>query len=740
MLENKKKIGNSEIPLTEKMAIYQLCLYLIIFQVANNTQPGKTEHEVKVQFTREFVDAGAPNSRPESLSSASSFQSLASTQSNKSSPVPPTTPVTPLRATDASYVNLNISGLEDLIIGCGNINLDDKVDTEKTETLNSLIDSTLAVTAIENPFQLANNVQNSSHEEAFTSAINDSLHLNGTQDLSSDYKEACETSNSFNNTRESALDLKLDESNFEPAKDLSYKETAENLTADHINHSSDIPQPFINNSAAEKSKDLSLKSEACDAVNFNTTVDVITTSEQLERISLPIQDHVVTLCSSQVSQPLNQSHELIANCNLTLNNLESSKSEVSNLTDSISHGDDNQSIGPKSQNIADVTANLSNEVSVTEADKDISTLNDPLNLPPELDVLDATQNISTISVQSLGIPNGAEVEISTVEEPQKKESISFTEPHVEPESIQDFNKELETTVQTSQIVEKKSTVDLSTDHFTNVVISGNTDKTETPITSSIIAEIPKNLSAEILKETTAQKAVQQLSNNHSTPTVVQASEVETKVTENLEPLRSSRIEEIQETAKPIIPEILYQKNSELEFEQSKQLLTETPATELSLIDQKKTDSFKAVSPAEENIVPYDTQDLPKHFEKFEESKSEELPQEVINVTPFPGSNLNNQRESAIDVKECSQDKDSSTEQDSNQTVIVKEDSFQSVGSDGQSENYQAFLPQQQSTSLQSDCNFKTLEQAAQVIAEEIRNKSLELTEDSDQFFNADSEC
>lgn len=87
---------------------------------------------MKVRFAREFADVGSITyASPESLSSASSFQSLNSSLSAKSSngvSSVDSLPRSPSQTVDSSYVNPNISGLDDLILGCADIQLNSEED------------------------------------------------------------------------------------------------------------------------------------------------------------------------------------------------------------------------------------------------------------------------------------------------------------------------------------------------------------------------------------------------------------------------------------------------------------------------------------------------------------------------------------------------------------------------------------------------------------------------------------
>lgn len=122
------------------------------------------EHEVKVRFAREFADVGSITyTNPESLSSSSSFQSLNSTLSTKSSSgiCPDSVPSSPQ---NNSYVNSNISGLDDLITGCATIHLNSED---------------------EHSFSTLENSQDFSQDQTFASAT-DELAANDTKNLATE--------------------------------------------------------------------------------------------------------------------------------------------------------------------------------------------------------------------------------------------------------------------------------------------------------------------------------------------------------------------------------------------------------------------------------------------------------------------------------------------------------------------------------------------------------------------------
>nr|XP_050852462.1 putative uncharacterized protein DDB_G0282133 [Vespula vulgaris] len=118
------------------------------------------EHEVKVRFAREFADADLVTySTPESFSSESSYYSIGSTQSIKNSGISSDTDDLNnsqlFKVADSSYVDSNIPGLNELIRGCADIQIDSNVeevtlsnsiyespDNTLIQTFNSAIDDT----------------------------------------------------------------------------------------------------------------------------------------------------------------------------------------------------------------------------------------------------------------------------------------------------------------------------------------------------------------------------------------------------------------------------------------------------------------------------------------------------------------------------------------------------------------------------------------------------------------------
>ncbi|KAK9310737.1 hypothetical protein QLX08_000049 [Tetragonisca angustula] len=131
----------------------------------DNAASKNAEHEVKVRFAREFTDVGSITySAPESLSSASSFQSLSSTLSTKSNSgiYADFIPQSPSQVSNDSYVNSNISGLEDLIAGCAEIHLNSDDDHSYRTLQNSedfSQDQTFA-SATDQPANVSKNLSN----------------------------------------------------------------------------------------------------------------------------------------------------------------------------------------------------------------------------------------------------------------------------------------------------------------------------------------------------------------------------------------------------------------------------------------------------------------------------------------------------------------------------------------------------------------------------------------------------
>ncbi|XP_046753395.1 transforming acidic coiled-coil-containing protein 3-like isoform X2 [Diprion similis] len=661
-------------------------------KAASNTQTGKTEHEVKVQFTREFVDAGAPTSRPESLSSECSFQSLTSTPSTKS--WNHLRPITPQTAADTSYGNTNIPGLDDLISGWGNIHLNETTDIREAEPLETSV----------------------------------------------------------------TLDPKLDSSSAEPVEDSEHKQTRDNLFENHVEDSPDIPQSSANNPALNETRDLSLKSDSENILILNKTTELLPAAEYSQNNSLQAQDSSLSSnshdSSHENSRLLNGTIELAPGCNSTFNKLYSTESEVLNGTHCVSNNENAASTNCNSQSITEISENPSNDLSATSTVGNVSSLNDPLNLPPET-TLCPNQNTSSSNEQTLCTSNSVVIDPCIVEELLNKESDfaverpiepetvkdskeeeryvknpqlnTLTERFIEPETVNDF-KEVSRNVKNSQLVPERCTPDSSTDHFAEE-LSGNTSQFEAESISTVVPNLSQNISSETFKECITQEQALEISDNLSVSTTVSVPE---ENLENIEP--AQELPEVQKTVYPETQSI----QSELESKQSKQVVLENSVDQLSQSLQQAKD-LETVSQVTENKVPCVPQNTSTHLEDLKESKSEELPQVEINVTPYPGSNFDTQPIYLLNAESC-QNTGSSGEEDLNQTSTLREESFHSISSENTSDPYDAFKPVQQSTSLQiADYNFEKLGLAAQAIAEEISNKSSELTEDTDHFFNAQSE-
>ena len=138
---------------------------------------------MKVRFAREFTDVGSsPHSAPESLSSASSFQSLSSTLSTKSNSgiYADFTPQSPSHFSNDSYVNSNISGLEDLISGCAEIHLNSDDDHSYRTLQNSqdFSQDQMFVSATDQPTNISKNLSNDislTNSQNAVNAVDDNL-------------------------------------------------------------------------------------------------------------------------------------------------------------------------------------------------------------------------------------------------------------------------------------------------------------------------------------------------------------------------------------------------------------------------------------------------------------------------------------------------------------------------------------------------------------------------------------
>ncbi|XP_033321244.2 transforming acidic coiled-coil protein isoform X1 [Megalopta genalis] len=159
------------------------------FKNGNDSSLQKTaEHEVKVRFAREFADVGSIGyTVPESLSSSSSFQSLSSTVSTKSSSgiCLDSAHQTPDQISDISYLNSSIPGVDELILGCGNIRLNSEEDS--IDCIQDLSQDQTFASATDEPItELIEDLNNSSSllADSCNDAQETSLYLtqNRTQD------------------------------------------------------------------------------------------------------------------------------------------------------------------------------------------------------------------------------------------------------------------------------------------------------------------------------------------------------------------------------------------------------------------------------------------------------------------------------------------------------------------------------------------------------------------------------
>ncbi|XP_012253170.2 transforming acidic coiled-coil-containing protein 3 isoform X1 [Athalia rosae] len=698
-------------------------------KAASTTQPGKAEHEVKVQFTREFVDVGSSDSRPESLSSGSSFQSIASTFSTKSGTN--SVSIAAQNVADTSYTDSNIPGLDDLIAACENIRVNDKTVREETERFQNISDSTLTLTTNDHSFDISNIDQNISQEEAYRSIINESTNLNGTNDVSSNYEEAGENSIHLNITRESVLGNEVIDPNSEPVKNSPLGEISTKLITSHSIESSNIPQLLVNNSQLGDTSYSSLKSDLVDSISLNKTSDLGPAPEQPNDNSVDAQACILRSDLLENNQLVNETILLTANCNSTINDIKSEEPEALNVTRDISH-DNSSSIETA------IDANPSNELLVCESNAHISALIDLPNLPSESSTC-AHENETSLSVRDFStLQNGHETESFTHENLTINEpnSLTISPTPKEQEIVNESGND--TAVQNLQIVSEICTPDSSTDNLLEV-IHDNKIQTESALSSICVQESSQNISEELPQESIPSEEYKKSPENHNVSTTVRLLEDIKESKENCVKQDISTLlkpEELQQVPQIQAAEILDSRLLHLVSKNSDNLprenFTEQPPQSL-----KSLDNSLAVLPLSEKIVPSLPQDSLHSLEKLEKSESVKLPQITGNVTPFPGVDSDSNQTSTLTSEDPNQNSSNFSQESVDQTITIKEESFHSTGSDGASENYNAFQPCKQSTSLNSICNFNKLEEAAQVIAEEIKNKSFELNEESDQFFSAE---
>ncbi|XP_018398990.1 PREDICTED: uncharacterized protein LOC108776780 isoform X1 [Cyphomyrmex costatus] len=156
------------------------------------TFPKTAEHEVKVHFAREFADVRSVTENlcltPESLSSASSFHSLTNTFSIKSGTCTDSTPQTPDIIADTSYVNSDISDVEDLILRCADIHLESECDSQdlsQNQTFTSAIEAPFSTIECSLNENLLDNADNETQVIETNTQLYETTSLNQTHVLES---------------------------------------------------------------------------------------------------------------------------------------------------------------------------------------------------------------------------------------------------------------------------------------------------------------------------------------------------------------------------------------------------------------------------------------------------------------------------------------------------------------------------------------------------------------------------
>lgn len=279
---------------------------------------------MKVRFAREFADVGSISySAAESLSSASSFQSLNSTLSTKSSSgiCPDFIPQSPSQIFNESYVNSNISGLEDLIAGCADINL----NSDDEQSYNTL-----------------QNSQDFSQDQTFASATDDFTNLTRSpvNDTSlTDSQKTIETVESNSTTRDSTCSINCSENEQErpiltsicirepsPVANRrhSFIKLEETIGRRSIspkrNNELNSSDRQTNNSFANKADEVLLpQTHSAEGSNLNTTV-CLSPRKEIADVSKEVQSNVLENNSGEIySLSLNFIPCTVANsvCNST---------------------------------------------------------------------------------------------------------------------------------------------------------------------------------------------------------------------------------------------------------------------------------------------------------------------------------------------------------------------------------------------------------------------------------------
>ncbi|XP_012284854.1 uncharacterized protein LOC105702117 isoform X2 [Orussus abietinus] len=228
----------------------------------------KAEHEVKVRFAREFADVGPSSlySGPDSLSSASSFQSLASTLSSKSSSgiCADSVPHTPRKPLDESYTSTDIPGVDDLILACASIRLDED-HRRRQESEGSASEADL------------------SQDQTFTSAVGEDVHSTRLEE-SSLRPEGCDadpgnllgkTSRSVFSSPEVSPSPDTGESSIGGSGDTSANETKESSTSGSFSIPEVVPLDAADRTFERIDNSDSFPPGDPDVQDLNKTIDVL---------------------------------------------------------------------------------------------------------------------------------------------------------------------------------------------------------------------------------------------------------------------------------------------------------------------------------------------------------------------------------------------------------------------------------------------------------------------------------
>ncbi|XP_076763364.1 transforming acidic coiled-coil protein isoform X2 [Xylocopa sonorina] len=734
----------------------------------DNTASKNAEHEVKVQFAREFADVGSITCpAPDSLSSTSSFQSIASTLSTKSTSGD-FVPNSPAQAFDNSYADPNISGLNDLILGCAKIRLNSDDDPSFDTLQNSLDfsqDQTFASATDTSPADFPLDIPPSEHlprdSQNVTQIIEDNsatcdstcstvnytendqesptvgtvcikeplpiavltsnrrnsfIRLEGLGERSNCSKESKDLANSDCQTNSSLVDdaeevllpppRSVEESNLHSPAYLSpCKET--------LNVSNEEGSSVLNNSSTEV-RSLSLSFVP------STTVNSVSNSESVfaEHAEIPSLPSIPTFSSllnnTDSIQKLNESdvHEITDNVNDSQTRSTPSLDNCNEVATSFSQIVDKSSV----QEAQDKSSSLVEEVSSHPSNNIVNDekirLNDTLITRPKTP--EVQENSSANICQAIEAP------IATPKTPEVQENIfqliKFVIARSKTPEIQEISATSACQAIETPIV-RPTTPEIQEKLVTNICQAN-----ETSIARPTTPEVQENLVTSIcqLNETPVARPKTPEIHEDSVTSIHQTVDIPV-VRPKTPEIRENSITSVYQTidtcaARSKTPE-LHENSASNTFQEIK-------------YSNNVSSNILELSPSKETSLEINGT----------ASKEEELETTKLNESPSKKSADDLDSTRTIDSIK-NEENEEFNERKLDTTVTLQDEDFLTSKNVSEAEQYTDFKPQRQSTSLATlnieHPNFEELKAAAKQVANDIFNSSLELPEDD--FVSATSD-